>query len=170
MNIPRLRLVVTERGHFAFEGISVLFVLMLQEVPAILEDRHSPAPRERLFPAPTESDADWNESWQHLVTPELEALFHSAGETMARDMAAMSPQDKEATSYRVEISPAHVNAWISALNQARLILGARFNLTEEDLNDDTRVNLRDRRRVAAMKIRFLGIFLELLVQAQLDDL
>lgn len=168
MNIPQLKLVVTERGHFAFEGIGGLPALLLQEVPEILESRHEPPSRERLFPAPTESDADWNESWRQLVTPELEAWFHSAGETMARDLAAMTPQDREVNSYRVEIPRGHVNAWMSALNQARLILAAQHDITEQDMNIEGRVNMYDRREIAVMQIKFLGWFLELLVQAQLD--
>jgi hypothetical protein len=169
MNIPRLKLVVTERGHFAFEGISVILAVLLQEVPAILDSRHEPPSRERLFPAPTQSDAEWNETWRQLVTPELESLFHTAGETMARDLAALSPQDKDETSYRVEIPREHLNAWMSALNQARLILAAQHDITEQDMDIEERVNTYDRRSVAVMKIKFLGWFLELIVQAQLDD-
>jgi hypothetical protein len=168
MSLPQLSLSVTERGDCVFSGINLWCALILQEVPAILEERHAPAPRERLFPDPTRSDPDWNDQWRQLVAPELESLFQSAGEIIARDLARLQPEDKRQSSFRVEIPAAHVNAWISALNQARLILGAQHKITEADMNDDAPVNLCDKRTAAVMKIRLLGIFVELLVQTQLD--
>ncbi|MCX7887670.1 MAG: DUF2017 domain-containing protein, partial [Verrucomicrobiae bacterium] len=56
----------------------------------------------------------------------------------------------------------HLNAWMSALNQARLILGERFEITEDDMNRPL-LNPVKPKDAAVFQIHVLGYLLQLLV-------
>ncbi len=88
---------------------------LFRDVPEILRHRSDPRVRERLFPDIMSDDEEASSEWHETMDPELEHLFASAEEIVGRDLATI--QDGV-----IEISAEHVPAWISALNQARIIL------------------------------------------------
>ena len=57
---------------------------------------------------------------------------------------------------------AHLNAWMSAINEARLILGELFDVTEQDMNRED-LDLEDPKQFAVLKIGALGWLLGNLV-------
>jgi hypothetical protein len=151
----RLRISAVDEKHVRISGIPPLLVFCLRELPHILEKRDTPDARARLFPAPTRDDAKANQDWEQLIVPELRHLFVTAGETVARDRAKLEEESAEGHSCRVTFAAAHLNAWISAINEARLILGELFDVTEQDMNRED-LDLDDPKQFAVLKIGALG--------------
>jgi hypothetical protein len=148
-------------------GIDPVLLDSLYALPEILEQRDKPAARERLLPAPTAAEPAINEEWQQLVAPELRHLFVSAGEIVARDLTGLSPDPRGEPLQQVVIPLEHLNAWLSALNQARLILGALHEVTEADMTNEE-FDLENARSLAIFRIHVLGYLLQALVKLS-DD-
>jgi hypothetical protein len=151
--------------HIRISGINPLLAACLAELPQILEQRDSPAAHTRLFPNPTDADDSANESWQSLISPDLHHLFASTGETVARDLTALRPESAKTQRLAVEFPVEHTAAWISAINQARLILGAVHDVTEADMTTMVE-DLRTAKDHALLKIHLLGYLLELFMQME----
>jgi hypothetical protein len=85
--------------------------------------------RERLFPRayldPTEEQAETE--WQALVHPELVREKSAALATFTANLAAVGPED----ATELVLTPDEADAWIGALNDARLALGVTLRITEE---------------------------------------
>jgi hypothetical protein len=158
----RFRVSAPDEKHISITGIPPVVVFCLRELPHILEKRDTPDARARLFPSPTRDDAKANADWEQLIVPELRHLFVTAGETVARDLAKLEEESTETHSCRVTFAAAHLNAWMSALNEARLILGELFDVTEQDMNRED-FDLDDPKQFAILKIGALGWLLQLFV-------
>jgi hypothetical protein len=132
----------------------------LLEVPGILPQAGPGAAKERLFPGVSDQDSQLNEEWRQFVTPELEHLFAAARETLAQDTAGLADQSE------VTIPLSHCEAWISAINQARLVLGAQHEVTEEDMDDMSFTDPADPKQQALFRVHVLGhvvgVFVEFL--------
>lgn len=172
-------------GRLAFEDLAPAFLMLLMEVPDLLKTDEQPdEARRRLFPEPGD-DARMQEDWRRLVHPELFALLASAREVVLRDLGGIRPSNPEIGmgTWRMEIPPEHVHAWISALNAARLTLGAIHGIeSEEDLHtfDDEPSEPGDEvgaddaepgfdfseRRFAITKIHLLGELQAMLIMDQ----
>ena len=90
---------------------------LLAELEVLLEDPDDPAVR-RLFP-PAHDDLESEEQYRSLVRGQLvggraEALA-TVRETLARET----------------LSPKEADAWLRALNDLRLVLGTRLDVTED---------------------------------------
>jgi Domain of unknown function (DUF2017) len=157
-----------DEKHIRIGGIAPVLAVMLRELPEILEMRDSPDARERLFPKPTRANDKINKEWQQMVNPELRHLFVSAGETVTRDLTALVVDEEEAEAYQVDFPIEHVRAWMSALNQARLILGEVHQINEEDMNY-TDFDPQNPKHMAALRIHLLGYLLQLFVELETGD-
>lgn len=157
-----LRVRPLDEKHVCISGINPVLGGLLQELPFTLEKRDTPAARSRLLPNPTENDPKANDEWSKIVTPELRHLLVSAGEVVARDLTALQPEPKTPEQFQITFPAEHTKAWMSALNQARLILGELFQIDEQDMNRED-LDLTDRKHVAALKIHLLGHLLHLFV-------
>jgi hypothetical protein len=161
---------VTRRpdGTVAVDGILPLLVASLIEVPELLEKPEGPV-RRRLFPEPSDEKRQRAE-WARLVHPDLFALLASAREIVERDLKGLEPgaSFQGIPRWRLEIPPQHVNAWISALNAARLALGALNGIESEvDLHPDLiakgeKIEI-DERTLAVIKINVLAELQQLLI-------
>ena len=69
---------------------------------------------------------------------------------------------------QVTFAADHVNAWISALNQARLILGEIHEIDEADMNRSD-LDPHNPKHVAAFRIHLLGHLLHLFVELENGD-
>lgn len=150
--------------HIRLAGLDPLTLHCLFEVPAILAKRDDPTAQKRLFPDPAPAHPAVNAEWQQWVRPEMRHLFASAGEIFEQDLASLAAAGPAATP-AVRIAHEHLAAWMSALNQARLILGELHQVTETDMDRrdlDPRVE-KDR---ALLTIHVLGYVLQLLVDWQ----
>jgi hypothetical protein len=158
-----LRVVPLGEKQLRIRGIDLLLASILQELPQILEHRDAPAAHERLFPNPTANDEKTNADWQQLVGPDLRHLFVAAGETVARDLTALEPEPLTEGRVQVTFPAEHLNAWMNALNQARLILAEQFHLDEAALNAES-FDLKEAESRAVLKVHLLGYLLHLLVE------
>ncbi len=144
---------------FSFTELDPLTAELLRRVPGCAASDDAAA-RRRLFPAPTggveeEADTDWREN----VEPELEELFTSHVDRVAADLEKMEDTE-EGESLKVPLG--HAQAWIHAINQARLALGSRHNITEEQMEGLVMPeNPQD--AFAVFQVEFYGAVLSFLV-------
>jgi hypothetical protein len=104
------------RLHFRKDEVLLLREL-LAELAALLEDPDDPALR-RLFP-PGHADREREKEYRSLVRDQLVA---------GRSNALAAVLD---TLGRETLSPDEADAWLRALNDLRLVLGTRLDVTEE---------------------------------------
>ena len=88
---------------------------------------------------------EFNDDWKNYVEPELQELFQSAREIVARDLAQLPPATAhppvgsfESAAFApsrdaLEIPLRHAEAWLSVLNQARLGIAARHGFGEREI-------------------------------------
>lgn len=150
-----LRVVACDEKTVELTGIPPVLRHCLFQLPEILRHRTQPGVRERLFPDPEPGNARANADWHELADPELRHLFVSAEETVVRDLAGLEDD-------RVRFPAAHLSAWMSAINQARLILGELHHVTEQDM-DRTDLDPSRPKDVALLEIHVLGYLLQTLV-------
>ena len=149
--------------NIRISGLDPVVLDSLFALPEILEQRDKPGIRDRLLPPPTESDEALNTDWQQNVTPELRHLFVTASETVLRDLTGVVPDPRAKHLQQLTFPVEHITAWLSALNQTRLILGELHDVTEADmaLSD---FDLSEPRSLALFRIHVLGYLLEHLVK------
>jgi hypothetical protein len=168
------RVVRREDGSVSMESLFPLQVAALVEVPELIDKPEGEA-RRRLFPEPS-NDEKQKAEWERLVRPELFALLASAREILLRDLKGLELADPlgGVPRWNVTIPAQHMNAWISALNAARLALSAQHGIeSEEDLHPDLeekdgKIEL-DERTFAALKINVLGEIQHLLIMDGLPE-
>lgn len=166
--MTNLRVQPVDEKHIRISGIAPVLAVMLREMPEILEMRDSPAAQARLFPSPTRTDDKINKEWQQMIGPELRHLFVSAGETVTRDLTALAVDEEDAEAYQVEFPIEHLRAWMSALNQARLILGEVHQISEENMSRSD-FDPQCPKHVAALRIHLLGYLLQMFVELEADN-
>jgi len=130
--VTELRLSRLPDGQYCLSGIDEGWEHILAGVPALLAEQQPPSVRERLLPNPTRNEAI-NRDWRELVAPELEALWRANYEMMAEDLARMEDDPDQRDCCRLFFPENHAAAWLSAINQARLVLGSRWDVTEADM-------------------------------------
>jgi hypothetical protein len=145
---PDGSVVIGPLGHWHVETLVGLPELLAKEQPdAVLE---------RLFPRASEGDESLNREWERLVVPELVALLASARELVVKDLEGLEPIDPPGGSeWRLRIPEKHRNAWINALQAARLTLSERFGIAEEDMERPLE-KIRNERDLALWKVHELG--------------
>lgn len=152
-----------DEKRILISGIPTILAAMLREVPEVLELRDSPDARARLYPDPTRGNNKINQEWHQMAGPELRHLFVSAGETMTRDLTALTEDKEHGDAWQVAIPIEHVPAWISALNQARLILGQVHKIDDVEMNR-TDLDPQNPKHLAALRIHLLGYLLHLFIE------
>jgi hypothetical protein len=158
-----LRVQPLDEKRIRISGIPPVLATMLREIPEILELRDTPEARQRLFPRPTTKDENINKEWAQMTTPELRHLFVSAGETVARDLTALAVDKKGRDPQQITFPVEHVNAWMSAINQARLILAEVHKIDDHEM-DRKDFNPGSSKDMAALRIHLLGYLLHLFVE------
>ena len=166
--MTELRVLPLDEKHLRVSGIAPVLAIVLRELPEILEQRDSPDAHDRLFPNPTSADDKTNMEWQQMMRPELRHLFVSAGETVARDLAGLAASESSAEAYAITFPVEHLKAWMSALNQARLILAEIYEIEDDDMNV-TDLDPHNPKHVAAFRIHLLGYLLHLFVELETGD-
>lgn len=154
MHIRRLN-----QHAIALEEIDPFCARLLTGIALRADPAGDPAARARLFSTPThgaepETDADWKE----YVEPDLRRIFQDAIDVVKGDLGGFPPEGG-GPPYELRIPLAHLDAWIHALNQARLALAARFQFTEHDMDHRTTLDADPRSR-ALFEVRFYGLLQE----------
>jgi hypothetical protein len=144
------------------------FAELLLELPSILDADDRPEVRSRRYQDPTD-DAETNAEWQRMMREELVHLFGEARDVVAQDLELLEKTLDHPIGARLDIPPDHVNAWISALQIARVSLGATHGLDEEPVDVATVLAEPGERAGAMLRIHVLGDLQALLLQEIAPD-
>ena len=148
-----------DEAGWHFGEMDSFVIEMLRELPgrAATDDD---AARARIFSSPTDgADAQEDQDWRENVTPELREFFQSHVDVVRGNLAQLKTDGATAT---LSIPIANARAWIHTLNQARLALGARHGVTEDDI-EVRRKPRSEAKAYALMQIDFYGMLLGLLL-------
>jgi hypothetical protein len=126
----------TPKGEGLVVSITEAEAELLRSIPAELSpilsapvDPDNPV-SERLFPRayldPTEEGAE--REWQELVRPELVRERLASLERLTKSLERGQVRKGR---LEVELDPDEAQAWLGALNDARLALGTRLGVTED---------------------------------------
>lgn len=138
---------------YVFGGLSAGCVDTLKAVPMLLESSDVRV-RDRLLPE-TCVEADDEEHWRRHAVPELERLFVSRAQLVRRDLAGLRKLGKSDTQLLL-IPNGHVNAWLAALNAARLALYVLNDLTAQHLEAEGFVGATAKQQEAILRIQVLA--------------
>ena len=138
---------------------------LLRQIPASANPEGTPAAEQRLFSPPADaSEKEMRAEWKLYVEPELRRLFRSATETVAADLAQLDGKEKSFANCTLRIPKEHADAWLSALNQARLAIAAKYNFTDGELCDHYRSPIGSRRDLSLFQVNFYGFLQEFILQ------
>lgn len=153
-----LSLTELDDGRLALRGIDAPIAFCLLQVPLIVARRDDPEVRPRFHPDAIVGDTARNAEWHRLMDAELSHLFEAATRTLERDLGALDPAARE-----IVFPAAHLPAWMSAVNQARLVLAEQHHFGEADLSSPD-LEAGDPRRAALAEVQILGYVLQVLVE------
>jgi hypothetical protein len=139
---------------------------LLRQIPASTSSDGTPAVEQRLFSQPSSSgEAEACAEWKLYVEPELRRLFQTATETVAADLQQLNGNEKPFANRTLRIPKSHADAWLSALNQARLVIATRNEFTEGELSDHYRSPIGSRRDLSLFQVNFYGFLQEFILRA-----
>lgn len=145
----------TNDDRLGMREIPAVVAELLRQIPrwADLEDENVEG---RIFPHPASGPegADLRADWQALVEPELQEYFLSTRQVVEADLRGMTG---ETDGLLLEFSRKHAEAWLNALNQARLALAARHGFEEEELSGSGPAEMLDERDLALFQIHFYAM-------------
>ena len=141
-----------EEGY-VFGDLTKSAIETLKGVPMLLES-NDPRVRDRLLPE-TCDDEDDEQQWRDHAVPELERLFQSRAQVVRRDLATIKQLPESELSVLL-IPDEHVNAWLAALNAARLALFALNDMTAAHLEEEGFLTGTPKQQEAALRISLLA--------------
>lgn len=154
MKIQRL-----DAKTIALEEIDGLVGELLRQIPASADPSGSEAAAERLYPSLTEGrEPEADAEWREYVEPGLRELFLDAV-TIVREDLKNFPAKGHAGAGELRLPVKHLEAWIHALNQARIALAARHGFTEHELEREIPTE-GGARAFALFQIHFYGLLQE----------
>jgi hypothetical protein len=140
-----MRIVRTDSKTVSVGPLDLLYCEFLHQVRSAADPGTSDAARQRLLPSPTNGkDPELDKDWLEYVEPELTEWFDSSLQVVERDLRGFPSGTPADLGYTLKIPIDHIDAWIHALNQARITLGARYNFTEADMNGEVPLEGHDR--------------------------
>jgi hypothetical protein len=138
---------------------------LLRQIPASANPGGAPAAEERIFSAPANgSEPELCAEWKMYVEPELRRLFQTATQTVAADLEQLNGTEKNLANRTLRIPVKHADAWLSALNQARLVIAAKNDFTETELNDHLHSPIGSRRDLSLFQVNFYGFLQEFILR------
>jgi len=151
---------------YLFGDLTPESVDTLIAVPMLLEST-DPRVRERLLPE-TYDDPDDEVQWRRHSVPELERLFLSRAQLVRRDLANLKPMAKS-EHQGLLIPHAHTNAWLAALNAARLALYVLNDLTAEHMEREGLAKGTKKQQEAILRIHLMAELQSVLLGEQGED-
>ena len=141
---------------------------LLRQIPSSANPEGAPAAEQRIFSPPVNGkEPEMCAEWKMYVEPELRRLFQTATETVGADLKQLNGNEQSLTNRTLRIPTKHSDAWLSALNQARLVIAAKNNFTELELSDHLRSPIGSRRDLSLFQVNFYG-FLQEFILRELD--
>ena len=138
---------------------------LLRQIPESTSTDGVESAQLRLFssPAPA-SEKEICAEWKLYVEPELRRLFRSATETVAADLEQLNGSTKPFANCTLRIPIDNAEAWLNALNQARLCIAAKYNFSDGELCDHYRSPIGSRRDLGLFQVNFYGFLQEFILQ------
>ena len=157
--------VFRNNGTLEVSEVDPFLAELLRQIPASAQTEGVPAVEQRIFSAPAAAtETDFRADWKSYVEPGLRRLFQTATETVASDLRQLEVNEKAFANCCLRIPVAHSEAWLNALNQARLALAARYDFTEAELCDHYRSPIGSRRDLSLFQVNFYGFLQEFILR------
>jgi hypothetical protein len=138
---------------------------LLRQIPASTKPEGSIEAEQRLFSAPAAKDEKEScAEWKLYVEPELRKLFQTATETVAADLEQLNGNERTFANRTLRIPAGHADAWLSALNQARLVIAAKYDFADSELCDHYRSPIGSRRDLSLFQVNFYGFLQEFILR------
>jgi hypothetical protein len=138
---------------------------LLRQIPASTKCEGTPAAEQRIYTEPAQpNEKEICAEWKLYVQPEMRRLFQSATETVAADLQQLNGSQKPFANCTLRIPAEHADAWLSALNQARLVIAAKNNFNERELCDHYRSPVGSRRDLSLFQVNFYGFLQEFILR------
>lgn len=136
---------------------------LLRQIPASANPEGVDGAEGRLFSSPSD-EQELCAEWKSYVEPELRRLFRTATETVALDLAQLNGNEKSLRNRTLNIPFEHADAWLNALNQARLVIAAKYKFSDDELNDHDRSPIGSRRDLGLFQVNFYGFLQEFILR------
>ena len=137
---------------------------LLRQIPDSTRTEGAEAAQQRLFSLPAQtSEREICAEWKVYVEPELRRLFQTATETVATDLQQLNGSTKPFANSTLRIPTQNAEAWLNALNQARLVIAAKYNFSDVDLCDHYRSPIGSRRDLGLFQVNFYGFLQEFIL-------
>jgi len=138
---------------------------LFRQIPESTNPEGAEGAEKRLFslPAPA-SEEEVCKEWKLYVEPELRQLFQSSTETVADDLQQLNGKTKPFANCTLRIPAANAEAWLNALNQARLVIASKYEFSESELCDHYRSPIGSRRDLGLFQVNFYGFLQELILR------
>src|SRR5436189_3247653 len=150
--------------HIEISELDPFLAELLRQIPPSTSADGIPAAEQRLFSPPSNSEeTELCAEWKMYVEPELRRLFQTATQTVAADLEQLNGNEKSLANRTLRIPTKHADAWLSALNQARLVIAAKNNFTETELNDHLHSPIGSRRDLSLFQVNFYGFLQEFIL-------
>ena len=154
--------VFRKNGVLEISEIDPFLAELLRQIPASTNPEAIPAAEERLYSAPAgPNEKELCAEWKIYVEPELRRLFRNATETVESELAE---NEKPFANSALRIPHEHSEAWLNALNQARLAIAAKHDFTEAELCDHYRSPIGSRRDLSLFQVNFYGFLQEFILR------
>jgi len=152
------------KNHIEISELDPFLAELLRQIPASTSPDGVPAAEKRIFSPPTNGkESEFCAEWKVYVEPELRRLFETATETVTADLQQLNGNEKSLANRTLRIPAKHADAWLSALNQARLVIAAKNDFTENELSDHFRSPIGSRRDLSLFQINFYGFLQEFIL-------
>jgi hypothetical protein len=157
--------VFRNNGVLEISEIDPFLAELLRQIPSSTNPESVPAAEQRLFSPPAEPDEkELCAEWKIYVEPELRRLFQTARETVESDLRQLAESEKPFANSALRIPHEHSEAWLNALNQARLAIAAKYDFTEAELCDHYRSPIGSRRDLSLFQVNFYGFLQEFILR------
>ena len=152
-------------GSLEISEIDPFLAELLRQIPVSTNPDSIPAAEQRIYSPPAGVDErEFCAEWKLYVEPELRRLFQSATETVSADLRQLAENGKPFANSSLRIPCEHSEAWLNALNQARLAIAAKYDFSEPELCDHYRSPIGSRRDLSLFQVNFYGFLQEFILR------
>ncbi len=157
--------VFRNNGALEISEIDPFLAELLRQIPASTNPEAVPAAETRLYSAPAgPNEKEFCAEWKLYVEPGLRRHFQSATEVVETDLQQLGEPEKPFANSALRIPREHSDAWLNALNQARLAIAAKYDFSEAELCDHYRSPIGSRRDLSLFQVNFYGFLQEFILR------
>lgn len=141
---------MTSEGAYRIHSIHPYVAELLRQIPLIAQT-DTPEVANRFFPSPTHDPEQTalHDDWKAIVQPDLQNHFVESRDIVTADLRTLKQSDD---TFSLQIPAHHADAWINAVNQARIILTLQHQFTEDETNTFPVTPLTTKRDLARLQL------------------